>query len=302
MNIDTDEARTDVILAAATAVFGGSVRVIVGQLPGYPRQGMAALVVDLAWILVLTALVPVLLARHRGDGAAAFALTAPRRGLSFGFILAVPVVAAQLLLGALIGVAPGRWLAARFGGVMLAPSGAPALAAAGRLVVLTVGALLLVTFLSRRGQQGFTRSSPVPLLQMVRTVGIGAAAVALVAGMLRSLTGPAPLPVLLNVTALVAVLLVVDRRVPATARVQRAAVLAPVIVVALLHVFATGGLFRGDLVTALYAGALGAGIAVAVTTVSQMRAIAWAGVPLLLAVHWWPSCLSPLAFELAVAC
>lgn len=302
MYLDADEAKTDVVLAAAAAIFGGAVRGMVSQIPGYPRQGVAALVVDLAWIFALTGLVPLLLARYRRDGAAAFGLAGPRRGISFGLLLATPVVAAEVARAWLAGAGVGRTL---FGRLAIIVAGAPVsvtVVLVGQLALMTLGSFMLVTFLSHRAAAGFPRSPGVLVARLLRTLGLWALAVAAATGLLRAIAGYPVGPVLLNVAALAVILLLVDQRIPAGVTLPRAAVLAPVVAVGLLHVFATGGLLRGDLATALYAGSLGAGVAIAVAGMTHVRETSWAVVPLLLAVHWWPTCLSPLALEIALAC
>ncbi len=302
MHLDADEAKTDVVLAAAAAIFGGAVRGMVSQVPGYPRQGVAGLIVDLAWIFALTGLVPLLLARHRRDGRGAFGLAGPRRGIAFGLLLATPVAASEIARASLAGAGVSRVLVGRLG-IMLA--GAPPTVVAvvvGQLVLMTLGAFMLVTFVSHRAADGFPRSPGVLAARLLRTLGFGALGVAIVTGLLRAIAGYPMVPVLLNVGALAVILLLVDHRTPAGVTLPRAAVLAPVLTVGLLHVFATGGLLRGDLATALYAGSLGAGVAIAIALMTHVRATAWAVLPFLLAVHWWPNCLSPLAMEIALAC
>jgi hypothetical protein len=155
--LDSDDAKTDVILAGAAAALGGAARGIVAQLPGYPRQGMVAVALELAWVFAITGLVPLLLARHRGDRARAFGLTRPARGLGFGVVVALPVLAGALALGLIIGVSPGRWILGR----LAATGGATLGLAVVQVVVLTLGAALLVTFLASRGA-AMSRSASRP--------------------------------------------------------------------------------------------------------------------------------------------
>jgi hypothetical protein len=298
-----DDAKSDVILAGATVLFGGFARAIVAQLPLYPRSGVLAVVLDLAWIVALTSLVPWLLSRHRRDGLAAFGLDGERSGMATGIALAVPVVVAQMLTVFLLGGTLTQAIGGRLGGAL---AGGGALQSGGitilvlqglRFVVVSLGAILLVSFLATRSREAFPRSPEMSLTQMVRTFGLGAAAVALLVGAIGSIGSLASfLTVLLNVLALTAVLLLADRRVPGRAAVPRAAVIAPALIVLLVHIFATGGFLGGGLINGLYPGALGAGIAIAVAALVQVRSVAWGIVPLLLVVHWWSGLLSPLAF------
>lgn len=295
MYLSPDDARSDVILAGATVLFGGVARAIAAQLPFYPRSGMVAATLDLAWILVLTGLVPLLLARHRGDGAAAFGLDGPRAALRAGLLVAAPVAVTEGVLSLLRG-APS--VLGRLTVVAVGRSTTTLVIVAAQIVLLTLGATLLVAFLGHRGRDAFPRSPEMPLTALLRTFGMSAAAGALVLGLARSVgRSTAPL-VLVTVVGLVAVLLLADRLIPHGTRVPRAAVLAPALVVLATHVFATGGLLRGNLVDGLYLGSLAVGTTVAAAALTQVRRLGWAIVPLLAATHWWSSCLSPLTFGL----
>ncbi len=296
--MDHDDARTDVVLAGAAAVFGGAVRSFMVQVPGYPRVGLAAVLLDLVWILVLTALVPMLLARHRGDGWAAFGLgrgprpLGPRRrGLLAGLPFAVVVVGAGWLL------TPVAWPLGRLRGPLVAGDLAGVALAATWVAALTVGAFGLLAFLTTRGQQ-FSRSPQVLLRGTLRTIGMGSAGVALVAGLVRAVSGRSVLHPIVLAVALAILVLLADRLLDANTRVHRSAVLAPATVVAVGHLFSTGGLWRGDLVTALYAGGLAVGVTVVIASLTVTRRAVHAGIVLLVAVHWIPNCLSPLTFEL----
>ena len=302
MYISPDDAKSDVILAGATALFGGLVRAIVAQLPLYPRSGVLAVVLDLAWILALTAVVPWLLSRYRGDGPAAFGLDGDRSAIAGGIPLALPVIVAQVTLVVLAGGSLVQAGSGRLGGMLGSggarqPGGPTFLVLQGaRFVVLSLGAILLVSFLATRSREAFPRSPEMSLTAMVRTFGMGAAALALLVGLLGTVGSlRAFLGMLVTVAALVAVLLLADRRIPARHSVPRATIIAPAVIVLLIHVFASGGILGGGLINGIYPGALGAGIAIAVSALVQVRDIAWSIVPLLLAAHWWQSALSPLA-------
>lgn len=300
--LSPEDARSDVILAGATTLFGGFALQLLTRLPFYPRPGVLASVLSIGWVFALTGLVPLLLARYRGHGAAAFGLDRSRETWRSGLILAAPVA----LIGAALGLAQtGLPLSAVLGrlGVPVTAMGAGTSAAVallialGQFVALSAGALLLVTFLTTRGRDAF-RTTEVSLTELTRTFGMGAALLALGVGLLRALGPGALLPTVLQVLALMAVVLLVDRQVSPGMVAPRTAVLTPVVVVLVIHVFATGGLLRGDLLTGVYAGALGAGSATAIAVLIETRWRAWAVLPLVLALHWWPTCLSPLAFEL----
>lgn len=303
MYIAPDEARSDVILAAAAAVLGTFLIGLVTQLPLYPRTGILGDVVAVFWVFALTGLVPLLLARYRGDGLGAFGLHAPRAAWRRGLLMVAPVAVLGVLQALLVASDPTTAVLGRVGRSLAAPGAlAPAFAAL-ELVALVTGALMLTTFLAVRGRDGF-RPVELSLTQALRTFGMGCAGVALVGGLLRSL-GPEVRvgAVLLEVVALVALVLLADRMVPLGPTVPRGAILAPLVVVAVAHVFALGGgLLFGNPLVSLHAGGLAAGTATVVAVMVSARNMAWAVAPLLIAVHWWPTCLSPVPISQAPGC
>jgi len=300
MYISPDDAKSDVILAGATLLFGGLARTIVAQLPLYPRQGVLALLLDLGWLVLLTAAVPWWLSRYRGDGLAAFGLDGDRSALGGGVLLAVPIIVVSVIATLLMGFGIVTALLGDVGRVLAFADGQVALLASvsvARFVLLTVGATLVVSFLAVRSREAFPRSPDTSLTELVRTFGMGAAGVALIIGLLRSITPTFGIvSVLLHVPAVVAIVLLADRKVPARVAVPRATVIAPAIIVLVVHIFAFGGFFRGDLAAGLYSGALGAAITIAISALAQLRGVAWAIVPLLAAAHWWSGPFSPLPF------
>lgn len=301
--VSREDARSDVILAGATTLFGGVVIGLLSALPLYPRSGVAAVALDLVWIFVLTGLVPWLLARYRNERLSAFGLDGPRawRG---GLLLVVPIAVLGVLRQFVTSGLGDTALLGRIGGAGFTGVGTTTAVALGLLafVVTSLGALLLTSFLVVRGRDAF-RSPDVLLTELLRTFGMGACAAALVLGVLRAIGAAQLLPTLLQVAGLAALVLVADRTVTTRRMAPRASVLTPVAVLAAAHVFAFGGLFRGDLLSGLYAGALAAGTATVTAVLIETREKAWAIVPMYLALHWWPSCLSPLPMEFfAAAC
>jgi hypothetical protein len=303
VNIGPDEARSDVILAAAAAVLGTFLIGLVTQLPLYPRSGILGALVAVFWVFALTGLVPLLLARYRGDGMKAFGLQAPRAAWRRGLGLVAPVAAMGVLQALLVAGDPMGAALGRIGRALRSPVAAAPVYSALELVALVVGALMLTTFLAVRGREGF-KPVDLSLTQALRTFGMGCAGVALIGGLLRSL-GPEVRVggVLLEVTALVVVILLADRLVPLGPTVPRGAILAPLVVIAVAHLFALGGgLLFGNPLIGLHAGGLGAGTAVVIAVLVSSRNMAWAVVPLLIAVHWWPTCLSPVPISQAPGC
>jgi hypothetical protein len=291
-----DDAKSDVILVGAVVVFGEAARGFVTSLPLYPQRGVAAVVATIAWMVALTGLVPVLLARYRGDGAAAFGMGTGAGRAAAGLVLALPVAVLGLVLAfttplgnsaALL----GQWLRLNVTGV----AGADAVLGLLAWAILSVGTLLVVSFLGVRGREGFPRSPETSLTALVRSLGVGAAGIALVLGLVRAVTGATTLAVAVtSALAGAAVVLLADRLIPPDIVLPRTAVAAPVAVLLVANVFAAGGLFRGDLLGALYLAAMGTPTVVAVAALAQTRRGAWAALPFVAAAHWWPTCLAPL--------
>jgi hypothetical protein len=304
MFVSSDEARSDVILAGAATVFGGVLVGVVLGIPGVPSDGLGGQIVSLVVWFVLSGLTPLLLARYRDDVPDAFGW---RRGgpsaAGIAAALAAPVIVLGVVRGLLVDGAPAVALLGRPGRALLGSIGAgPTGNVAGAvvellgIVVLAVGSLLLLGFLVERGRDAF-RADERAAVELLRMIGAGAVGVALLFGVIRGLTGSANLvTVLLNVVALATVLLVADRLVPVGAVISRPAVLTPVVVVVAAHLLGAGGIFRGNLLVGLSNGAFAAGTALAVAVVAGHRGATTFAVPLLVAVHWWPTCLSPLPF------
>jgi hypothetical protein len=291
-----DDAKSDVILVGAVVVFGEAARGFVATLPLYPQRGIVALAVELAWIVALTGLVPVLLARYRGDGAAAFGLDQAPAGTVPGLVIALPVGVLGVVLAVATPLATstavaGQWLRLPITGAV----GVDALLGLLVWAALSFGTLLVLSFLAVRGREGYPRSPEASLTALVRSLGMGAAGVALVVGLVLALTGATSITAAASsALAGAAVVLLADRMVPAGISLPRTAVLAPVVVVVVANVFAAGGLFRGDLLGALYVAAMSTPTIVAVAALAQTRRGAWAALPLVAAVYWWPTCLAPL--------
>jgi hypothetical protein len=273
-----EEARSDVALAIAAAVFG---RLLLGSLSG--GSGVVGVILDAAVVLLLTAVVPVLLARTRGDGARALGLGhggTMSGGVAAGLLLAVPVAASGMLAMASVSAGPAGMLLGRLSGsaLQLVP-----------VLALSLGAFVLYVFIALRGPAAFPRSPVWSLTRLLRTFGMAATGLALVTGLLRVPLGASLTRTLGNAAALAVLVLVADRMIPTGRAVPRLAVIVPAALALYLHVTAFG------LLAGLQAGALAAGL------VTVMATIALAGrgtstlVPLVLAVHIWPTCLSPLA-------
>jgi hypothetical protein len=275
-----DEARSDVALTIATLVFGP---LLLGSLRG--GSGTLGVLLDLTVVLVLTALVPLLLIRSRaGSGAGraigrTLALDAAPSGAALGLPLAIPAAVAGFVAMLTAGTTVSAALLGRL-------SGAPLQLV--QVAALTVGSTVLVVFLVRRGAEAFPRSPEWTLRRLVRTLGTGAVTVALIAGLLRVPLGASPIRVAVNAAALAALVLLADRTIVTGRPVPRLALLVPAGLALYLHLSAFG------LSVGLQAGALAAGVTVIVGAAALSTRGTWPVLPLMVAVHLWPTCLSPL--------
>lgn len=286
---DTEEERSDFILAAATAVFGPLFYIFVIQILPLGRLGMLGALLDAVLIFAVAGLVPLLLARYRGQGAEAFGLDVETRdGIRAGLLLAAPVVAVGLLaLFAQLGARPLIFVGV-LGGVIAGPF--EALITVVRVAALFFGGLLLYTFLTVKARNGFARNE-IRQLEALRTFGMGAAGAGAVIGLIVVATGAVSFGrMLLTVAGLVVVVLLTDRLVTPGAETSRATILAPAIIALLVGVrlFAARGFF-----VSLWEALLGAGLVIVLAVLIETRRYAWAVLPVLLAVAIYPSALGP---------
>lgn len=287
--LSSEDAQTDVILAAATVIFGVNLRAFITSFAWYPQAATQRRFLDLLWVMAVTAVVPLLLARYRKDKRAAFGVRGA--GIFLEPMLLIPavgVVAVTFLL---------------LPGILTTPQAVfgRATTVVGLLetLALGLGAFLLITFLSVRANVAYPRSPQMPLKQLVRTTLVIAIAVTLVFGLLRALgprpTGTTAVFALIYTVTLLLLLWLTDRAIPFGATVSRATMLAPVLVVVAAHLFSTGGLFRGDLLTGGYLAAIATGPTLLLACRSHLPRGSVAVLPFMLAIHLWPTCLSPLA-------
>lgn len=309
MWMSTEDAKTDVILAGATAVLGLSLVFFLMKIPGYPHGGLVGTALFLFWMFALTGLVPLLLTRYRELGAESYGFEVGRDGLRAGLVLAIPIVVAGTLRGypaqgSLLRAVLGRFSvflpgSATIGG---SPTGAASIVLTGMVELLTVavvvaGTLLLYPFLTVRGREAFA-ATDIDLTQATRTFGMGAVASALVIGLLASIgSASSALRVLVQVLALTAFVLLGDRLVPARAATARAAVITPMVVAFLAVLVPLVGF---DVLLGLYAGSVAAGFVAVMATIIEGRTYAWAVAPPVVAMAIYPPCVPMLPLGSAV--
>jgi hypothetical protein len=300
-----EDARSDFILAAAATLFGPLLVALLASLPLYPT-GTVGTLLGIVWVFVITALVPLLLVRYRGQGVEGYGLVDDPGAWRRGLLVALPIVVVGWLRGWLgLGLGPVGALA---GKLAVGTAGSPAITS-GRgvvglaldlvfLAVVMVSGLMLAGFLVTRARDGFRRTE-LPVIEGLRTFGMGAAGAGLLLGLVASITPEIRFAVvLMNILALVVVVLLADRLVANSDTTSRATLLAPAVVAVVAQIMAFGGLFRGNLLLALFHGAISAGLVIVLAALIETRRYAWAVVPIAVASALYPTCLSlPVAFN-----
>lgn len=289
-----EDARSDFILAAATAAVGWIVHNFVVSLGVYPNPGtLLHSALTVMWLFVLTGLVPLLLARYREDSPGAFGLGSDRHGVLPGLVLAVPVLVVGVLGLWADGVALPRALLGEFG--LLPSDPLRVLVRLAAIAAVFAGSFLLYAFLTVRARNGFRRTE-LGQVEALRTFGMGAAGSVLLLGLLTSLAGICSVTSVLTTAAgLAALVLIADGAVTAGKQTSRAAVLAPAIVAVVIALLVDGGLFGGNLLITLYRGSAAAGTVIVLAVLVEAGR-AWSGLVLMLAVAIYPSLLMPVPF------
>ncbi len=302
MWMSSEDARSDFVLAAAALIFGSMLTAFLTTLPIYPG-GLFGLLLVPVWITLLMTTWSRFLAKNRGQGLEGHGLGADRSGLTDGLLLVLPIV----VTGYAQGFSPLGVTGALLG--TLGPGEGPTVASFAALTFLfkllvfvasLLGTVLLYGLLVTRSRDAF-REVDMPLLEALRSYGLGALGLGTVMGLLLSLGGGGPraLHVLLNSGALLLTILITDRMVASSDRTSRATILAPAITVLVAFVLASGGLFGGGLPNGLYRGGTAAATMVVFATLLQTRRGAWAVVPLVAATLWAPTCgVLPVAYLL----
>lgn len=308
MWLSPDDARSDFILAASALVFGTLVVEFVFRIPFYPSGDLSLWLTPL-WVVLLMVVPPRFLAKYREQGLDAYGLVGARTGIADGLLLVTPLLVAGYVRGFsggnVMGALLGRLRGFAAGGGLVQLDlftlllGVVVLAAAG------VGTMYLFGLLVVRARDGF-RATDMPLLEALRTYGLGAVAIGTVLGLLLSLAGSGPptWAVFLDGAAMVAVILLTDRLVATNDRTTRATVLAPAIVAMVAFVFSMGGgLFSANLAVSLYRGAMAASVAIVLAVLLETRRSAWLAVPLVAATIWAPTCAAlPVAPFISLGC
>lgn len=303
MWLSADEAKSDVILAAAATLFGGLLLGWIANLPLYPTSGLAGSIVEVVEIAVIVGLAPLLLARYReGTLEQSFALTDNSAGLWIGLLVGAPIALIEIVRRLVIS---GSVTDALFGRILL---GQPTIVSDTELTqvssialeavyvaVFAVATWIFLSFIAVRARAAF-RSPEMDVTAALRTFGLGAAAGGFVIGMLRGVVNRSGFMVaFLSFVAVVAAILIADRYVPARTETTRAAMLAPAVIVLVAHVLSGGGFFRGDLITTLHRGLTSAALVIAMAALVESKN-GWALPPIVAIIALWPTCATPLPF------
>lgn len=299
MWMSSEDARSDFILAAAGMALGTEVlRFVLAfvPLPGGQFGSLLGSVLTIVLIVLLTVLVARFFVSYRDQGIAGYGLREDQAGLAEGALVAAPLLIAGYVRALQAGLGPVGSLMGR-ARPLSADAGAsvPPLDLTLGVVIVGVaalGAMMMYGLLTTRAREAF-RSPDMPLVQALRTFGLGAVAISTLLGLMIAVGNPSlPLssPVFDGI-ALGAVVLLTDRMVDAGDRTTRATILAPAIaglVVAIVIV--GGGLFGPGLPIALWRGTAGGAVIIVVSTLIETRRASWAAVPLVAVAMWSPTC------------
>lgn len=309
MWLSSDDARSDFILAASALVVGTLVVEFVFRIPFYPT-GDLSLWLTPVWVVLLMIVPPRFLAQYREQGLDAYGLVGARSGLSEGLLVVAPLLVAGFLRGwadgSVVGALLGRLRGfAATGGSLAQPDLLMLTLGVIVLAVAGVGTMYMFGMLVVRARDGF-RATELPLLEALRTYGLGAVGIGTLLGLLLSLAGSGPptWAVLLDGVAMAAVVMLTDRLVATGDRTTRATVLAPAIVALVAFVFAMGGgLFSANLAVSLYRGAMAASVVVVLAVLLETKRASWTAVPLVAATIWAPTCAAlPVAPFISLGC
>jgi hypothetical protein len=274
MYTSPDDARSDVMLAGAVFVFGPIViSLLLATIP-LARIPFVGSGLQLATPVLLTALVPFLMVRYRRERWESYGFGGDvGGGLVAGAVLALPIVAAGLLVAVfqgrspiaalpLLGVGPG-WF---FGTAVR--------------VLTWVGLAVLAVYVTVKARDAFRadyRTLPEGILEIGRVLAI----VVGVAGLLRlavtGLVSSIVFPV--GVAAMVWLLY---RQVQGPSSTSRATLLAPTILLAVGSFFISFSAAR--LVEGIWTGALVAAVGLAMGVLLERRRSAWSVIGLALAI------------------
>lgn len=295
MWMSSEDARSDFILAAAGMGLGTEVVFFLQGFSLYPG-GLVGRGLTVLWVFLLTVVVARFFVSYRQQGLEGYGLQEDRAGLTEGMLVAAPLAIAGYVRG-IEEFGPFGALLGRAGPVVSGPTVEPTdsielVLAVALILVGALGAMMMYGLLTTRARDAF-RSVDMPLVQALRTFGLGAVGVGTLLGLLVS-ASPGGLPVtspLLDGVALAATVLLADRAVDGKDRTQRATVLAPAIAALVVSVLVSGGgLFGPGLVVALWRGTVAGAIVIVVATLIETRRAAWAAVPLVFVAMWSPTC------------
>lgn len=284
MYTSPDDARSDLMLAAAVFVFGPVVlRLLFSTVPltRIPVLGEAITVVT---PIALTALVPYLLIRYRREPWQAYGFGGAIGGeLAAGVLVGLPMVIAGLLGAVATGQSPMAALPLRGAGQLW-------LLGITARVLTWVGLALLATYVTVKARDAFRadfRSIPEGMVEIGRVLGavLGVAALLRLAfsGLLSSVLLP------LGVAGTV---LLVYRQAKGPSSTSRATLLAPTVLLAVGSFFIS--LSAARLIEGIWTGAMVAAVGLAMGVLREQRRSAWAAIALALVI----ALLTPLPVPL----
>ena len=265
MYVSPEDARSDLLLAAAVFVFGPVLLSLLLTVIPLTRIPGVSQVLPVIVPALVTAAVPIAMMRYRGEGWATFGLGGPRTGLGWGALLALPIVVASILSVVALGLAPTNALpAARVG------------QAGWLLTVLSrlatwLGLAILTAYVTTKARDAFRMDFSTIPENMLRIARILAIVVAVAAG-LRLATTLAVSSIALPLGVALTVYLV-WRSVQGPTSTGFAVLLAPTVLLAVgsfLLSFQAARLIEG-----VWTGAMIAGLGLAMGVIRESRGSAW---------------------------
>lgn len=273
MYTSPDDARSDLMLAGAVFVFGPIVFSLLLTTIPLGRIPLLGWVLVVAIPALLTAVVPFLMVRYRGENWSAYGFgTDIGAGLASGLVLSLPIVAAGVIVAAIGGFSP---IAA------IPLLGGPSWLLSMTVRVVTwVGLGILATYVTVKARDAFRadfRTVPESMVEIGRIIAI----VVVVAGLLRLATTGGISSLVLPI-GIAGTGYMTYRRVHGPSSTSRAAMLTPTILLALGSFFISFSAAR--LVEGIWAGAMAAAVGLVIGALRERRISAWAVIGLTLSI------------------
>lgn len=269
-----DEARSDLYLSGAVYLFGPLLVGLFLRIIPLQRLPLVDVLLTLVLPIATTVLVPFLLIRYRKEPWSAYGLNRDVGGALVGLLLAVPLIAATVLSGLVLG------LADPFALLPLSNAVASPVRLVG-VLAMWLGMAGLGAYLTVKARDAF-RADYVSVREGLQTFGrivvavAGGAALLLLLGQFREgFSVEILLLILLPVLGLAGTLLLALRSLRGPTATSRAALLTPTVLFALGPLLPSLSFRATHLLEGIYLAALAAGIGLVVGAQQEARNSPW---------------------------